>query len=193
MDINSKKIAWNNKTWTNLGKSSEQKKCSSTPLKMNGWNLKFTPLERNIIFHPPPFLGFKIWVFPKIGVHQNGWFIMENPMSKWMIWGNFPLFLECHPYEFSRVLSLQAWSVGFLGFPVGPVEFQTQGLIKSFFLHGKSLGIQSYSQMMIGVSNHLLSIVFRFHYHSQKVIGSLGNIPKRSFQVTLAKGHRNQV
>ena len=27
---------------------------------------------------------------------------------------------------------------------------------------------------MIGVSNHLLSIVFRFHYHSQKVIGSIG-------------------
>ena len=39
----------------------------------------------------------------------------------------------------------------------------------------KSLGIQSYSQMMIEVSNHLLSIVFRFHCHSQKVIGSLGN------------------
>ncbi len=37
-----------------------------------------------------------------------------------------------------------------------------------------SLGIRSYSQLMIGVSNHLLSIVFRFHYHSQKVIGSLG-------------------
>ena len=30
-------------------------------------------------------------------------------------------------------------------------------------------GIQSYSQMMIGVSNHLLSIVYSFHYHSQKV------------------------
>ncbi len=27
---------------------------------------------------------------------------------------------------------------------------------------------------MIGVSNHLLSTVFRFHYHSQEVIGSLG-------------------
>ncbi len=39
-----------------------------------------------------------------------------------------------------------------------------------------SLGIQSPSQMMIGVSNHLLSIVFRFHYHSQKVIGSLGYV-----------------
>ena len=40
----------------------------------------------------------------------------------------------------------------------------------------QTLGIQSYSQMMIGVSNHLLSIVFRFHYHCQKVIGSLGKI-----------------
>ena len=30
-----------------------------------------------------------------------------------------------------------------------------------------------FSALMIGVSNHLLSIVFRFHYHSQKVIGSL--------------------
>ena len=42
----------------------------------------------------------------------------------------------------------------------------------------EALGIQSYSHMMIGMSNHLLSIVFnvfRFHYHSQKVIGSLGN------------------
>ena len=37
-----------------------------------------------------------------------------------------------------------------------------------------SLGIQSYCQILIGVSNHLLSIVSRFHYHSQKVIGSLG-------------------
>ena len=27
-----------------------------------------------------------IWVFPKIVVPQNGWFIMENPI-KWMIWG----------------------------------------------------------------------------------------------------------
>ena len=37
-----------------------------------------------------------------------------------------------------------------------------------------SLGIQPYSQMMIGMSNHLLSIVFRFHYHYQEVIESLG-------------------
>ena len=25
--------------------------------------------------------GFQIWVFPKIGVPQNGWFIMENPIK----------------------------------------------------------------------------------------------------------------
>ena len=42
-----------------------------------------------------------------------------------------------------------------------------------------TLGIQSYSHLMIGVSNHLLSIVFRFHYHSQKVIGSLGWQPEK--------------
>ena len=39
-----------------------------------------------------------------------------------------------------------------------------------------SLRIQAPCQMMIGVYNHLLSKVFRFHYHSQKVIGSLGHI-----------------
>ncbi len=39
---------------------------------------------------------------------------------------------------------------------------------------------------MIGVYNHLLSKVFRFHYHSQKVIGSLGQVceKKRRSQFT---------
>ena len=37
---------------------------------------------------------------------------------------------------------------------------------------GSSLSlVQSPCQRMIGVYNHLLSKVFRFHYHSQKVIG----------------------
>ena len=40
--------------------------------------------------------------------------------------------------------------------------------------NGVSLGIQLPCQRMIGVYNHLLSKVFRFHYHSKKVIGSLG-------------------
>jgi len=45
-----------------------------------------------------------------------------------------------------------------------------------FIFVEQALGIQSYSQLMIGVSNHLLSKVLRFHYHSQKVIGSLGKL-----------------
>ena len=36
-----------------------------------------------------------------------------------------------------------------------------------------ALGIQSPYQRILGVSNHLLRKVFRFHYYSQKVIGSL--------------------
>ena len=35
-------------------------------------------------------LYFFIWVFPKIGVPQNGWFIMEQSLSKWMILGENP-------------------------------------------------------------------------------------------------------
>ena len=27
------------------------------------------------------------WVFPKIGIPQNGWFGMGKPYEKWMIWG----------------------------------------------------------------------------------------------------------
>ncbi len=38
-----------------------------------------------------------IWVFPQIGVPQNGWFRTENPIKlKWMIWG-YPYFWK-HPY-----------------------------------------------------------------------------------------------
>ena len=56
------------------------------------------------------------------------------------------------------------------------VTGNSQGLLgnPTKSLKNHTLGIQSPCQMMIGVYNHLLSKVFRFHYHSQKVIGSLG-------------------
>ena len=38
-----------------------------------------------------------IWVFPKILVPQNGWFIMWKTPLKWMIWGAHPYFWK-HPY-----------------------------------------------------------------------------------------------
>ena len=53
----------------------------------------------------------------------------------------------------------------------------------------KALGIQWPCQMMIGVYNHLLSKVFWFHYHSQKVIGSLGRVKQ---QHEIEKKHVNK-
>ena len=59
----------------------------------------------------------------------------------------------------SENLALKAW--------VGLGAFLTYlGAV----VDSETLGIQSPCQWMIGVSNHVLSKVFRFHYHSQKVI-----------------------
>ena len=56
---------------------------------------------------PIPTFG-NIWVFPKMVVPQNGWFIVEN-LLKWMIWGYHHL--RKHPY-LSQRLNLR-WPTGF--------------------------------------------------------------------------------
>ena len=47
------------------------------------------------------FFGIYIWVFPKIGVPQNRWFIMENPIKMDDL--EVPLFLE------TPILNFQAY------------------------------------------------------------------------------------
>jgi len=49
----------------------------------------------------------KIWVFPKIGVPQIGWFIMEKPI-KWMIWryqkfSETPIWICFKSYQFGNI------------------------------------------------------------------------------------------
>ena len=53
----------------------------------------------------PSDLKKNIWVFPKIGVLQNGWFIMET-LLKFMIWG-YPYFWK--PPIYTRCMSFMSY------------------------------------------------------------------------------------
>ena len=76
--------------------------CCSTPSahqrRINSlyWGKMIPP--KKLTKNPYPYWG--IWMFPKIGVPQNGWFIMENPIK--MDDMRVPLFKETPTYWFKK-------------------------------------------------------------------------------------------
>ena len=67
------------------------------------------------------------WVFPKIGIPQNGWFIMEIPI-KWMIWG-YPYFRKHPPSNYQKTPpNWRAENPGFTRWAkpmIGPWDFRS--------------------------------------------------------------------
>ena len=57
------------------------------------------------------------WEFPKIGVPQNGWFIMENPIKMDDL--GIPLFLETPNYQYATRFAMDFLAIYFWLLPQG--------------------------------------------------------------------------
>ena len=56
------------------------------PRKLSGWEVELGPghwaaLSGRVLSSDVNVSWTNKWVFPKIGIPQNGWFIMENPIK----------------------------------------------------------------------------------------------------------------
>ena len=100
---------------------------------------------------------------PTILGNDVTWTQQKTPKEKKYIY----ILVDCRNY-------LQSWSRQVILHNLKLLKVSiSKGIERNSRFVGEELpipiGIQSYSQMMLAVSNHLLSKVFRFHYHSQKV------------------------
>ena len=85
-----------------------------------------------------------IWVFPKIMVPQNGWFITENPINPWMIWGDH--YFRKHPY---KTLGFSSFESMIFPFPSWDFFFPEE----SHFTHAKPSRKSPVSQMSLEMSH----------------------------------------
>ena len=87
------------------------------------------------------------WVFPKIGVPQNGWFISWKILLKWMIWVVFsPYFWVQHPHaEIHKPMRLFLQLSAGQKTPASPKSMSTslpdRGFWPNFFCTSKSVGL----------------------------------------------------
>ena len=109
--------------------------------------------------------GTRIWV------NHN---MNPKPQSRtfWVTSAEVALYSYNFPKRITNQIATNTWICFFDAWKKTKIFSQlvsTRGLMDIY--HG-TLRIQSYCQRMIGVSNHLLSMVFWWHCHSQRVIGS---------------------